>query len=68
MPILCKTNNFLTIVDLSMKKIKYFQAIRNLDDTESRVDGAKSVKECYEVVLDMFTALDQCISDQRFKN
>ena len=54
-PILCQTHNFSTIADLALRKAKYLLAT---SDHETEENDMKSIKECYEIVIDMFSSLD----------
>lgn len=57
-PVLTRLKDFLTIVDLALRKAKYLQEFGGQD-------SEKMLKECYEVVLDLFSALDQSIQEQQ---
>lgn len=52
-PVLIKTNNFLTIVDLAMRKVKYLQGVGG---------QTNDIVACYDIILQLFTALDQSIN------
>jgi hypothetical protein len=57
-PLLCRLNSFLTIVDLCLRKVKILAVSTNQQ-------APKLSDECYNIIIDMFTALDQSIQEQK---
>lgn len=67
-PILCRTDNYLTIVDLCVLKAKYLRGLVDLSEDGDIADIEKEQVLCYDIVVNMFQALDRSIAEQEDKD
>lgn len=67
-PILAKANHSVTIIDLCMRKVTYLKRLRELRQEDFEESGStKAMMQCYDVVMQMFSALDRSITEQKDK-
>mgnify|MGYP006906940624 CR=1 FL=1 len=70
-PILCETNDFSTIVELCLNKVKYLKLRLETNIHQFNVDiedQNRQIVKAYDIILQLFAALDQNINDHKNRN